>query len=273
MGQGEPREPKGQPVGGQFAQKLNPESEVELSDASGNDSSEPIPRAAQAPSPILSRLYEAAARFQEVVPEATLVGGSAAAFYAGHRDSYDHGHVIADLADHYAMVLEAVESQDGWITNRMVPNKLILGELGDIEAGVRQLVRKAPLEIARYELPSGKVLAIPTSAETLRIKGYLVVARNQTRDYLDVAALSEWMTIDRAAAILADIDRFYADQHNGGVGVASQLVRQLADPQPKDSKTTKHLNQYKRLDRRWHDWNEVRSVCADITRSMVEQEI
>lgn len=172
MGQGKPREPKGQPAGGQFAQKINPESEVELSDDVG-----PIPSATREPSPVLARLYEAAASLQEIVPDATLVGGSAAAFYAGHRDSYDHDHVMADLADHYDMVLEAVESQDGWVTNRMVPNKIILGELGDIEAGVRQLIRKVPLEVAHYELPSGRALAIPTSDETLRIKGLGTVAR------------------------------------------------------------------------------------------------
>jgi len=54
---------------------------------------------------VLNQLYESAANLQEVVPDATLVGGSAAAFYAGHRDSFDHGHVSADVADHFDMVL------------------------------------------------------------------------------------------------------------------------------------------------------------------------
>lgn len=234
-------------------------------------SSVPEPNAVVNPSPTLARVYEAAATLQELVPDAVLVGGTAAAFYAGHRDSYDHGHALSDLADHFEMVLEAVESLDGWVTNRLIPNKLILGEIGDIEAGVRQLIRKTPLEVALYTLPSGKVLRVPTSEETLRIKGYLIVARNQTRDFLDVAALSEWMSVSRAAAVLSDIDRFYADQHGDGVGVASQLARQLADPRPKDSGTTTRLSQYKRLDRRWHDWVQVRSVCAEIARAMVEQ--
>ena len=114
------------------------------------------------------------------------------------------------------------------------------------------------------------MLQVPTSAETLRIKGYLVVVRNQTRDYLDVAELSEWMGSERAAATLAGIDSYYSDQHTGGLGVASQLVRQLADPSPKDIKTTRHLNQYKRLGRRWHNWGDVRSACADLARMIVE---
>ena len=53
----------------------------------------------QRPSPTLRRVLESAARLQEVVPEAVLVGGSAAALHAGHRDSFDHDHVLADLVD------------------------------------------------------------------------------------------------------------------------------------------------------------------------------
>jgi hypothetical protein len=40
-------------------------------------------------------------------------------------------------------------------------------------------------------LPSGHVLRVPTPDETLRIKGYLIVRRNQVRDYLDVVALAD----------------------------------------------------------------------------------
>ena len=79
------------------------------------------------------------------------------------------------------------------------------------------------------------------------------------------------MSLVRAAATLASVDAYYGDQRNDGVGVASQLVRQLADPRPKDSKTTKRLADYKRLDRRWLDWNQVRAVCAAIALAMVEE--
>jgi len=260
---------EGQPAGGRSTRSARAEGEARPGGES-QPASEPAPSAGAAPRPLLDHLYESAASLQEVVPDATLVGGSAAAFYAGHRDSFDHDHVLADLADHFDMVLEAIESQDGWVTNRVVPNKLILGELGDFEAGVRQLIRKVPLEVARYQLPSGRILQVPTAEETLRIKGYLIVARNQTRDYLDVAALSEWMSLDRAGATLSSIDAYYGDQRNDGVGVASQLVRQLADPRPKDSRTTKRLADYKRLDIRWQDWNQVRAVCAAIALAMVE---
>jgi len=263
----QPRQPRGQPSGGRVADTVHPDPNIVLSDPE-----QPQPSGTVEPSPVLAQLFEAAAKLQEIVPDAVLVGGSAAAFYAGHRDSYDHDHTLSNLSDRYDMVLEAIESQDGWVTNRVVPYKLILGEIGGIETGVRQLIRRTLLEVARYRLQSGRVLRVPTPDETIRIKGYLVAVRNQTRDYLDVAALSEWSGVDKTAATLGDIDRYYADQHHGGVGVASQLAKQLADPRPKDVKTTRHLNQYKRLDKRWRDWGEVRSVCANVARHMLAPE-
>jgi hypothetical protein len=36
-----------------------------------------------------------------------------------------------DLSDRFDAVLEAIEATDGWVTNRVTPGKIILGELGD----------------------------------------------------------------------------------------------------------------------------------------------
>ena len=139
----------------------------------------------------LVRVLESAAALQEIVPDAVLVGGSAAALWANHRSSYAHDHVLTDLAERFDAVLQAVEETDGWVTNRATPGKIILGDLGGIESGVRQLIRRAPLEVTEVVLPSGHRLRVPTADEILRIKGFLVVRRNQTRDYLDVVALAD----------------------------------------------------------------------------------
>src|ERR1700729_319178 len=162
--------------------------------------------------PDLVRVLESAARLQEVVPDAVLVGGSAAALWANHRSSYDHDNVLQDLSARFDAVLEAIEATDGWVTNRVTPGKIILGELGDIESGVRQLIRNRPLEVTEVTLPSGHVLRVPSADETLRIKGYLVVRRNQVRDYLDVAALADRFEIAHAADLLRHIDTYYSDQ-------------------------------------------------------------
>ena len=56
-----------------------------------------------------------AARLQEIVPDAVLVGDSAAALYAGHRDSFDHDHVLTDLIDRYATRYD-VSDFDGFVS-------------------------------------------------------------------------------------------------------------------------------------------------------------
>lgn len=214
-------------------------------------------------------LMESAARLQRLVPGAVLVGGSAAILYAGHRESQDHDHVLPDLADRFEMVLEAVEEDEGWATNRISPGKVILGNLDGIEAGVRQMIRKTPLEVAKVKLPSGAEVTVPTLDETLRIKAFLIVRRNQTRDYLDVAALASVLGADRAAEVLGRIDEYYADQADNGDGVASQLVRQLADPEPADPSVIEQLPSYRRLRQEWRDWSSVKEMLQRVATQMV----
>ena len=215
-------------------------------------------------------LLESAAHLQRLVPGAVLVGGSAAILYANHRESRDHDHDLADLADRFEMVLEAVEQDDGWATNRVTPGKVILGNLDGIETGVRQMLRKTPLEVTEAVLPSGDRVTVPTVEETLRIKAFLIVRRNQTRDYLDLAALADHMGVAQAAEALARIDRYYADQTGEGDGVASQLVRQLSDPRPADPAVVDQLSSYRRLRKRWSDWDAVKETLGEIAASMVD---
>jgi hypothetical protein len=220
----------------------------------------------------LRAVLESAARLQQLVPDAVLVGGSAAALYAGHRDSFDHDHVVRDLRDRFDVVLEALESEGEWVTNRVRPGKIILGRLGDIEAGVRQMIRTRPLEAVDIPLPSGRTLRAPTAAETLRVKGFLIVRRNQTRDYLDVAALADRYGVASAAQVLAEVDDYYTDQRGEGHGVAAQVARQLADPRPADASVTRQLDSYRNLAPRWHDWRQVKAVCLDLAAAMLEAE-
>ena len=219
--------------------------------------------------PQLLKVLEAAAHLQRLVPGAVLVGGTAAILYADHRESDDHDHVVADLADRFEMVLDAVEGDEGWATNRITPGKVILGNLDGIEAGVRQMIRTEPLEATTLALPSGSEVTVPTVDETLRIKAFLVVRRNQTRDHLDLAALADRVGVERAAEVLGGIDAYYADQNQSGDGIASQLVRQLSDPRPADASVTRELGSYRRLRPRWTDWSEVKDVLGVVAARMV----
>ena len=218
----------------------------------------------------LDEVLRSAARLQELVPDAVLLGGTAAALYAGHRDSTDHDHVVADLSDRFDAVLEALESDPDWILNRATPGKIILGSLGDIETGIRQLIRRRPLETQAVTLADGTSLIVPTPAETLRIKAYLIVKRNQTRDFLDVAALSHRFGTEWSAGALAGIDDYYDASAGDETAVASQLVRQLGEPRPKDDRTVGQLTAYKNLTVRWQSWQSVVAQCQALADAMLE---
>lgn len=190
--------------------------------------------------------------------------------YAGHRISFDHDHVT-QLAERFDAVIDALDDEPEWVMNRTTPGKIILGRLGGIEAGVRQLIRKRPLEVAEVRLPSGRTLTVPTPDEALRVKAFLLIRRNQTRDYLDVAALSDRYGIDPSAAVLSGLDAYYADESKDGVPVSTQVARQLADPRPADLAHV-DLTNYKALDPKWHDWRTVAAQTRRITAAMLTGE-
>lgn len=222
--------------------------------------------------PVLARVLESAAHLQQVVPDAVLVGGSAAAFYAGHRQSFDHDHVVSDLADRYADVVEAVEATEGWATSVRAssPPLTLLGALDGVEAGLRQLRRTRPLEVEVVDV-GGYELRVPTLVECLRIKAYLVVQRNQVRDYLDVVALADRLGSDAAVATVCGIDVYYADRSGEGDSVRTVLVQRLSEPDPRDVRVTRQLASYKGLAARWQDWGAVVEACQMLADAVVDR--
>ncbi|MCY3586400.1 MAG: hypothetical protein OXG57_14520 [Acidimicrobiaceae bacterium] len=213
--------------------------------------------------PTLRRVLKSAARLQSVVPDAVLVGGSAAALHAGHRDSVDHDHVVVDLADRYEAVLDAVEATEGWATSVRAskPPFTIMGSLDGVEAGLRQMRRTRPLETVEVAVGPSAVVVAPTEAEALRVKAFLVVQRNVVRDFLDVVALAAHIGADTAVTVLSGIDDYYADRSGDPASVLTSLVVALAEPSPRDTDVIDELPRYKRLDPRWHRWPDVVDAC------------
>jgi hypothetical protein len=211
--------------------------------------------------PDWEQLLSAAAHLQQILSGATLVGGTAAAIFAGHRISYDADHILSDLRHRFDEVLRQLESVAGWRTARVNRPVMILGSLDGIETGVRQLIREQPLET--QEVVIGDLhLTLPTEAEMLRIKAVLVLKRNATRDYLDLAALAERMGIAKVNEALASFDQLYPQAN--GESALQQLQVQLANPMPFDLEKT-DLTEYRRLDPKWHDWNRVKDLCAVVS--------
>jgi RND superfamily putative drug exporter len=125
--------------------------------------------------------------------------------------------------------------------------------------------RLSPMETTNVLLPTGDRLQIPTGAETLRLKCYLIMCRNNARDYAEFADLVESMETQTAAVVLAEMDRYYSGERLRSHWVATQLVRRLADPHPADD------------DDDWmgpeseSDWAHVRQRCLSVAVAMLEE--
>jgi hypothetical protein len=208
--------------------------------------------------PEWEQVLSSAAHLQRILPDAVLVGGTAAALYAEHRLSTDADHVLTDLRPRFDQVLAELESVAGWKTARVRAPVQILGSLDGIETGVRQLIREQPLETTEIER-FGQRLIVPTLAEMLRIKAVLILKRNATRDYLDFAALADRIGDDQAILALCSFDSLYPQPN--GESALQQLQVQLATPLPYDLDEV-NLGEYKHLAPRWHDWSAVELACA-----------
>ncbi len=210
------------------------------------------------------KLLEAAANFQELLTGSVMIGGSAAAVHLKHRYSFDADHILSDLKENYEEVLDFLEGRDDWETARIHPPKLILGNFQGVETGVRQLRRNRPLETEQIHI-TGKSLTTPTLPEMIRTKGWMIVSRNATRDYIDFAALAKHMGIEDTVEVLIDFDDFYSDLIRGNqASPIVQLIRQLAEPKPGDLEQI-DLSQYKGIQPPFDSWDYIVKICEEIS--------
>jgi hypothetical protein len=219
---------------------------------------------------MMAAVFASAAKLQKLVPDAVLVGGSAAVLYAGHRESFDHDHVLQDLVERYDSVVEAVEASEGWATSIRAskPPLTLMGSLDGVEAGLRQLRRTRALETVKVEVAPDSFVVAPTEEEILRIKAYLVVQRNAVRDYLDVVALSDHLGWENSVAVLRDIDSFYSDRSEKNESVLTSLIASLADPRPLDDEVITELPRYKGLAPEYHDWSTIRDRALALSLAL-----
>ena len=136
------------------------------------------------------------------------------------------------------------------------------------------IVRRSPMETTNVLLPTGDRLQIPTGAETLRLKSFLVMQRNSARDYTELSELIDSMDTHTAAEVLTGMDRYYsgppardqrANAHNQH-WVATQLVRRLADPRPSDGPAVALSGPDAET-----EWARVRQRCLSVAVAMLEE--
>ena len=210
------------------------------------------------------KLIEAAANFQELLSGSVLIGGSAVALHLKHRYSFDADHILSDLKENYEEVLDFLEGRDDWETARINPPKLILGNFQGVETGIRQLRRNRPLETATMDI-GGKSITMPTLPEMLRTKGWMIISRNATRDYIDFAALTKHISMEGSIDALKDFNSYYSDLIRGKqASPIVQLVRQLAEPQPGDLDGI-DLSQYKGIKPPFDSWINITRICEEIS--------
>lgn len=203
----------------------------------------------------------AAAELQHLIPGCILVGGTATAIHAKHRMSLDADHVLQDLEQRFQHLLEFLEKNKEWETNRIKPPKLILGNFLGVETGLRQLIRSKPLETEQIDV-QGKPLTIPTKDEMLRIKAWLIVSRNATRDYIDFAAIFRILGSPMALGALKGFDGCYRDVYRGSeVSLLNQLSRQLAEPKPYDLDGV-DIAEYKGISPPLNRWEKINETCS-----------
>lgn len=126
--------------------------------------------------------------------------------------------------------------------------------------------RRSPMETTNVQLPTGDRLQIPTAAETLRLKSYLLLYRNSRSDYADLADLVDAVDLDNAAMVLARIDSYYsAGPPQRRQWITTQLVRRLADPTPSDTPDADAGGGWDA------GWEDVRQRCLSLAVAILEE--
>ena len=165
--------------------------------------------------------------------------------------------MLPDLEGNFQSLLDFLESNQDWRTQRVQPPKLILGRFMGVETGLRQLIRKKPLETVEIMLEQKKIV-IPTAQEMLRVKGWLALTRNALRDYIDLAALSSHLGETRSITALETFDECYRDMYREEeVSPLLQLARQLAEPVPYDLEEI-NIEKYKGIVQPWDTWKNIK---------------
>ena len=207
--------------------------------------------------PEWSGILKAGVQAQLWVPGAVCVGGTAAALYAGHRLSQATDHLMSGLRGHFEEVRTRLEARPEWKTARVNPPVLILGTIGGVEVGFRQLKRALPIETQSVQTDAGP-LVIPTLDEMIGMKAFLAYDRNATRDYLDFAALSECASPEAVLDSLLKLDIRYGSLQTASA--ALEVAKALCAAAPFDLDELE-LPRYKGLTAKWHRWETTRALC------------
>lgn len=255
------------------------------------------------PFPDWEAVLSSAARLQQILPDAVLVGGTAAAIHAEHRLSRDADHILTDLRNRFEEVLAELESVAGWRTARVRRSVLIL-DTPQMRASAAHSLCAVPASgpatptphattsVARYARPSVRSIRALDGVET----GVRQLIRDEPLETTTLDVRGVPLTVPTKAEILRikgvlilrrNATRDYLDfaaladrlgddatgralqpfdrlyRQDNGESPLQQLQAQLASSVPYDLDEST-LAEYQHLDPKWHDWNAVKSTCAPV---------
>lgn len=213
------------------------------------------------------KVIAAGVKLQQQLPwlEMVAVGGSAAAIHCRHRYSQVIDCVTPLLRQKFDTVQESLLQWPDWKTNRVSKPVLILGESHDVELGLRQQRREAPLKKTQID-----GLWVPTVDEALRIKAFLLTNRLATRDYLDVAALSDKLGLDAAVKSLSHLNLLYTSKNNTQTPLTQ--FSEACFKEPLDLEAT-NVATYKGVVPPYNDWEEIRKRVSELGKAIALREL
>ncbi|MBO0853410.1 MAG: nucleotidyl transferase AbiEii/AbiGii toxin family protein [Nocardia sp.] len=139
-----------------------------------------------------------------------------------------------------------------------------LGRYGGARVWVRKLNRLRDIELVEVSY-QGQTLRVAAPGELVRMKALAVLARNLTRDYVDLVALDSGLREagNSAASAIVVFDDYYREHKSAG-SLAREVVAALADPRPREEDPQATLNELVGLRADLRDWNEIRLRCQRI---------
>ncbi len=105
------------------------------------------------------------------------------------------------------------------------------------------------------------ILLVPTLAEMLRTKAFLLYSRNVVRDFIDFAELSCLVPNVEVVELLADIDAHFAWEKQPSLVVGMLKILLHAEPADLEAHA---FNSFKWLSPRLKSWSEVRERCRAV---------
>ena len=228
-----------------------------------------------APSADVRMVVKSAAKLKTLVPDAICVADPLAFSGCGRKadesSTVTNGHATTRVAarpNGSTLPRSASRMRLPWTGRGVHPVTMWRGRLSvaldalhvDAHSDDPPVERRSPVETTNVQLPTGDRLQIPTGAETLRMKSYLLMCRNGSRDYAEFAELVETMDVQTAATVLAGMDKYYCGHQSRKQWVATQLVRRLADPRPSDDEVDPDV-----------DWAQVKQRCLSVAVAMLEE--